>query len=302
MNLNLAIKTLLFVSPALLLSSCGSDGDSADALGALSFAITDSPVDAAEKVVVRFNGIEIKPADGDAISFDFSSPRDIDLLALQGGNAAPLISGESVPAGNYNWVRLKVSAVQDNIFDSYIQIDGVQYELRIPSGNETGLKLVSGFTVAQGGNANYTIDFDLRKSVVAPPGQAPVMMLKPALRLVNNIEVGTMTGVVDSSLIAAECEGEATGAVYVYSGSDVSPDDLDGDAADPLTSGAVTLDEGGTYRYTIAFLAAGNYTASYSCDTDADDPESDDSLVFVGTQNASITAGATTTVSFAANS
>ena len=300
--MNLAIKTLLFVSPALLLSSCGSDGDSADALGALSFAITDSPVDAAEKVVVRFNGIEIKPADGDAISFDFSSPRDIDLLALQGGNAAPLISGESVPAGNYNWVRLKVSAVQDNIFDSYIQIDGVQYELRIPSGNETGLKLVSGFTVAQGGNANYTIDFDLRKSVVAPPGQAPVMMLKPALRLVNNIEVGTMTGVVDSSLIAAECEGEATGAVYVYSGSDVSPDDLDGDAGDPLTSGAVTLDEGGTYRYTIAFLAAGNYTASYSCDTDADDPESDDSLVFVGTQNASITAGATTTVSFAANS
>ena len=300
--MNLAIKTLLFVSPALLLSSCGSDGDSADALGALSFAITDSPVDAAEKVVVRFNGIEIKPADGDAISFDFSSPRDIDLLALQGGNAAPLISGESVPAGNYNWVRLKVSAVQDNIFDSYIQIDGIQYELRIPSGNETGLKLVSGFTVAQGGNANYTIDFDLRKSVVAPPGQAPVMMLKPALRLVNNIEVGTMTGVVDSSLIAAECEGEATGAVYVYSGSDVSPDDLDGDAGDPLTSGAVTLDEGGTYRYTIAFLAAGNYTASYSCDTDADDPESDDSLVFVGTQNASITAGATTTVSFAANS
>lgn len=300
--MNLAIKTLLFVSPALLLSGCGSDGDSADALGALSFAITDSPVDAAEKVVVRFNGIEIKPADGDAISFDFSSPRDIDLLALQGGNAAPLISGESVPAGNYNWVRLKVSAVQDNVFDSYIQIDGVQYELRIPSGNETGLKLVSGFTVAQGGNANYTIDFDLRKSVVAPPGQAPVMMLKPALRLVNNIEVGTMTGVVDSSLIAAECEGEATGAVYVYSGSDVSPDDLDGDAGDPLTSGAVTLDEGGTYRYTIAFLAAGNYTASYSCDTDADDPESDDSLVFVGTQNASITAGATTTVSFAANS
>lgn len=300
--MNLAIKTLLFVSPALLLSSCGSDGDSADALGALSFAITDSPVDAAEKVVVRFNGIEIKPADGDAISFDFSSPRDIDLLALQGGNAAPLISGESVPAGNYNWVRLKVSAVQDNIFDSYIQIDGIQYELRIPSGNETGLKLVSGFTVAQGGNANYTIDFDLRKSVVAPPGQAPVMMLKPALRLVNNVEVGSMTGVVDSSLIAAECEGEATGAVYVYSGSDVSPDDLDGDAGDPLTSGAVTLDEGGTYRYTIAFLAAGNYTASYSCDTDADDPESDDSLVFVGTQNASITAGATTTVSFAANS
>ena len=300
--MNLAIKTLLFVSPALLLSSCGSDGDSADALGALSFAITDSPVDAAEKVVVRFNGIEIKPADGDAISFDFSSPRDIDLLALQGGNAAPLISGESVPAGNYNWVRLKVSAVQDNVFDSYIQIDGIQYELRIPSGNETGLKLVSGFTVAQGGNANYTIDFDLRKSVVAPPGQAPVMMLKPALRLVNNVEVGSMTGVVDSSLIAAECEGEATGAVYVYSGSDVSPDDLDGDAGDPLTSGAVTLDEGGTYRYTIAFLAAGNYTASYSCDTDADDPESDDSLVFVGTQNASITAGATTTVSFAANS
>lgn len=83
----------------------------------------------------------------------------------------------------------------------------IQYELRVPSGSETGLKHNTPFTVAEGTvdmtvadeNSVYTIDFDLRKSIVNPGGQ-PGYFLKSVLRLVQNINTGTISGTVDSQL------------------------------------------------------------------------------------------------------
>ncbi|NQD35942.1 DUF4382 domain-containing protein [Permianibacter sp. IMCC34836] len=290
--------SLATIALATMLASCGGDGGGSDGFGMLSLGLTDGPVDDAENVVIRFTGVEVKPADGPALNFDFTTPKDLDLLSLQGGNAAPLITAQQVPAGNYEWLRLKVSAVQDNVFDSYIQINGTMHELDVPSGSQTGLKLISGFTVAQGGDANYTIDFDLRKSVTAPPGQAPAYILKPVLRLVNNLEVGTLAGTVDPSIIAAECSGDGTGAVYLWRGADVTPDDVDGDAGDPLSTGLVSLVAPGSYQYQIGFLAAGSYTIAYTCDAATDIADSDEALTFVGTQNITITAGMTSTGNF----
>lgn len=311
------MKTLLMPVSVLLLASlmtaCGGGGsgssDDGDGTGTLSLGVTDAPVDDADKVVVRFNGVELKPAGGQAFEIMFDQPKDIDLLALQGGNVSPLITNATVPAGEYEWVRLMVTATIDNVLDSYIEIDGSQFELRVPSGAQTGLKLVSGFTVAEGGTANFTIDFDLRKSVVAPPGLDGNFMLKPALRLLDNLSVGTLSGTVDPSIIAAQCVGVETGSVYVYNGADVVPDDIDPEVEgedeeevesdDPVASAAVSLDDEGDYSYVLAFLAAGNYTASYTCDSDDDDPElDDDETEFVGTQNVTITANTTTTANF----
>ena len=292
-------KLLMTIAAVSVLAACGN-GDSDDILfGKLGIGVTDAPVDEADKVVVRFTGIEIKPASGNAEVITFASPKDIDLLALQGGNAAPLISDYDVPAGDYEWLRLMVSAEFDNVVDSYIEIRGSQHELYVPSGSETGLKLNTGFVVPQGGVANYTIDFDLRKSVVEPNGQ-PGYFLKPSLRMVNNIEVGSLSGSIDSAIIASQCEGTALGAVYVYSGDDVVVDDVGGAGVDPLASGAVTVSEQGAYVYQIGFLLAGDYTISYTCDAASDNPESDDVLDFFGNQNIDITAGATTTVDFTA--
>jgi hypothetical protein len=78
-----------------------------------------------------------------------------------------------VPAGRYQSIRLLIEA-QQNQPSSYIDFaSGARYPLYVPSGSESGLKLIRGFTVAAGSNSNFTIDFDLRKSVIAPPGQAP---------------------------------------------------------------------------------------------------------------------------------
>lgn len=281
---------------AALLAACGGS-DSGPRTGQMSVQVTDAPVDAAEQVVVRFTGISFKPMDDAPVVVTFVTPKDIDLLALAGGDAAPLISNLTVPAGAYEWMRLHVDADFDTVYDSYIQIDGGQYELRVPSGSESGLKLNGGFVVPQGGVASYTLDFDLRKSVVEPIGQ-PGYFLKPVIRMVNNAQVGTLTGLVDTALLASACTGEDTGAVYLYQGMDVVPDDVDGASPDPLASGAVTLQGDGSYRYTIAFLSPGSYTVAWTCDAADDLPESSEDLVFTPAANVSIASGATTVQNF----
>jgi hypothetical protein len=268
---------------ALLAACGGSDGDSIQT-GTLKLGVTDAPVDVATEVVVLFTGVELKPVGGQAFSIDFAQPSSIDLLDQQGTQRAMLLDGATVPAGNYEWLRLKVNA-EPNVDDSYIAINaGERCELRIPSGSESGLKVIRGFTVGVGSVTDMTIDFNLRKSVVQPPGQqadaatcgGQAYLLKPVLRVVDNLQVGTISGNVDPNLVAAGTCPTSTatpGKVYLYgpygaTDTVLPPDDLDENPedGDPITTASV--DAAANYAYTIGFVPAGNYVVAYTCDAD----------------------------------
>jgi hypothetical protein len=142
--------------------------------------------------------MELQHRDGTRRTVMLAAPRAIDLLQLSDGRTTDLVSGLAVEAGEYDWVRLMITAEQNLQSGSYIRLrDGRQFPLYIPSGAETGLKLQRRFAVAQGSVTRLVIDFDLRKSVVAPPGQAPNWLLRPALRLVDELQVGRVEGSVD---------------------------------------------------------------------------------------------------------
>ena len=287
------IGTGALVAAATLLAACGGGGggDASAKTGSLTLGITDAPVDVADAVVVQFTGVELKPKGGQAFSIDFATPKSLDLLALQGTNRAVLLDDEQVQAGEYEWMRLKVAADPNVAGDSYIAIGGAQCELRIPSGDQTGLKMIRGFTVGVGTTTDFTVDFDLRKSVVQPPGQrtsvptcdGQAFLLKPVLRVVDNLQVGTISGVVDPTLVAQQCPANEYGNVYLfgpYASTDPVPvpDDVDGidaDGADPITSAMVSLDESSNATYTIGFVPAGNYVVAYTCDADASDVDAD---------------------------
>ncbi len=281
-------------SVLLGLGGCWDDGAR---FGELTLGITDAPVDGATAVVVQFTGVEVKPADGQARMFTFDAPRQIDLLALTGTDSELLLDGVEVPAGRYNWVRLAVDADEDGVADSYIDLDdGSRHELEVPSGAETGLKLHTGFVVPAGGAASFTLDFDLRKSVHEPMDAGDSYKLRPTLRIVDNARVGAIAGAVDAALVGAGCAP----AVYVFAGSGVTPDDVDGAAPEPVSSAMPELNAGtGNYDYVVGFLSEGDYTVTFTCDADADDPATDDTLVFTGTQDATVVANETTDVDFA---
>lgn len=286
------LKPLTLAIMATSLTGCFSSDSGGDS-GTLSLGITDAPVDSLQEVNINYTGITLKPANGDRIEIDFDEPKQLDMLTLQGDNAASLLSEQEVAAGEYNWIRLDVDS-SDVSKMNVVEDGGGQVALTVPSGE---LKLVSGFTVPAGGSADFTIDFDMRKAIIDPQGQQGYK-LRPALRLIDNTEVGKVSGSVTGTLVSDACASpqDFDGSVYVYEGADATAVDYNPDAS-PLTSADVKYDsEQDSYSYTAAFLAAGDYTVAYTCT--ADDPEAEESLDFRGKQNVTVEADTTKTVDF----
>jgi hypothetical protein len=272
------------------LAGCGGGGGAssptvaAQSTGQLSVGLTDGPIDDASEVVVKFTGIELKPQDGNAFTVDVT--KSVDLLKLQNGATTDLLNGHNVPAGRYEWIRLIVSATQ-NVPDSYIKLatNGGMYPLYVPSGMESGLKLVRPFSVAQGGATNLLVDFDLRKSVTAPPGQQPNYMLKPALRLMDRLQVGKIAATVDlRKLTTAQFDANTAittckAGLYLYPASQTAPDDMY-DAAttgNPVVYLPVPYDGvNATPTVNIPFVEAGSYRLAATCNYDKDSASKDD--------------------------
>jgi hypothetical protein len=168
----------------------------------MTLAVGDAPVDGAQAVVVKFTGVELTADGGGPVDITFTAPKTIDLLN-ESGTASAVLFSQPIPAGGYGQIRLMVAA-DGNPSNSYITLsDGTMHGLQVPSGSETGLKLVAGFTVPSSGVVDYSIDFDLRQAITCPPGQAPACILKPVERLVDNTTVGNIQGQVSTTLVAA---------------------------------------------------------------------------------------------------
>ncbi|MCK2150557.1 DUF4382 domain-containing protein [Marinobacter alexandrii] len=286
-------------------TACGGGSDSSET-GTVSFGVTDAPATEFSNVTVAFTEIRLKPEDGDWISFPLNGFEDQNLLELQGGVSAPLITDEEVPAGNYTELRLIVDT--NNSFVKLESQGDSTYTLAVPSGEQSGLKLKGDFIVAADTSTDFTVDFDVHKSIVNPQGDSLAdYLLKPSMRLVNNLEVGSISGLVDYAQINStrgvddtedaldDCAPNYEGSAYVFAGAGVVPSDLNvnNDTGNPLLVLPVAPDDqSNLYTYTAGFLPAGEYTVSYSCQLD--DNETDDTLEFDGTQNVTVVAGETT--------
>jgi Domain of unknown function (DUF4382) len=294
---------------ALLLSACGG-GDSTGVgpqSSTLSLSLTDGPLSTATKVWVQFAGVEIKPVNAPAQTIGFAAPKGFDLLLLRNGNAAMLLNDTTVSAGDYEWIRLILDPAANS---SYVEDATGRHFLRIPSGAETGLKLVRGFTMPAGGRADFTIDFVLDKSIIRPPGQAPDYMMKPVLRITDNMQVGVIAGTFASQTLLPVCNSRSP-TVYLYQGANVVPDDIynplnggtdSAPAVDPLVTASPALING-VYTYRIGYVPVGTYTVAFTCDND--DPAVDENAppaiplnFIVFAQPVTVTVGQTSTVNF----
>lgn len=242
---------------------------------------------------IEFAEAEFKKAGTGNQVIVFDPPAKIDLLAYQGMNSAPLLTNQTLEAGEYQWVRLAVNAPQDGnrgagagmndtecIGDgSYIVTEaGAIHGLYIPSGAESGLKLNRGFTLPAGGSADFVAEFDLMKSVHAPKGLDPDYIMRPTVRLLDRTETGSIAGEVSMALAA---QADCMPAVYLYNpgeAPDDNEDDGDMDSIDPIASAMVDMRNDGRYLYEIGPLLTGMYDVAFSCD--ADDPVEDETLIY----------------------
>jgi hypothetical protein len=271
-----SIATAAAMAAFLGFAGCGGGSDGS---GSMTLAVADAPVDGANSVVVKFTGVELIPNSGNPVSITFAAPKTIDLLNDSGTASAQLFS-QPIPAGSYGQIRLMVVA-DGNPGNSYLILsDGTMHGLEVPSGSETGLKLVSGFTVPSTGVVDYTIDFDLRQAITCPPGHAPACTLKPVERLVDNTTVGNIQGEVSNTLVPTGC----TPAVYLYAGTVTAPEDMNsmaaaGDANQPLASKVLVATSQPPYYYQFTFLEPGNYTVALTCEAGQDNPDQPDAAV-----------------------
>jgi hypothetical protein len=286
-------RLLWIITLASLLAACGGGGSGGS--GRVTVNITDAPVDVAQEIWVKVTGVAFKPNGSAPEIVQNFSPRTLNLLQYQQGDVAVLLDDVPFTAGSYQWLRLIIES-EPNVRDSYVMVDGSECELQVPSGAESGLKMNRGFSIPADGSLALTIDFDLRQSLRAPPGHASGTsgacsqgyLLRPTLRLVDDANVGAITGTVsfESGTPPEDCMPK----VYLFTGTAV-PDDMEetasGTDVDPFVVVGVTLPDGavsGTYR--AAFIPAGSYTAAFTC---SDDTDADETLVFEPTAGAPVT-------------
>ena len=210
LNLISYILILLLTIPLI---SCSSGGDGGT--GTLGIALTDNPGDY-DHVFVTIKEVQVKQGLDDEESGwlpAFTVNKTFDLLELQNGVIADLGLTE-LEAGKYNQLRLILSLepLGDHPFANYVVIQGefpeeyiigqeqgdyyTTQELKVPSGLQTGIKIVQGFTIEVSGYTELILDFDAKKSIVQA-GKSGRWLLKPTIKVLET-QTYSVNGVVDT--------------------------------------------------------------------------------------------------------
>ena len=128
-------------------------------------------------------------------------------------------------------------------------------------------------------------------------------MLRPAFRIVDMTEFGTLRGTIPATTIMDPAcadddpDLDVGNVVYVFEGLDVVPDDIDGIDPDPVATIEAEPNADGDYAYET-ILTPGDYTVAFTCEAGNDDPESEDEIVFLPESNLSLVADGEETIDF----
>lgn len=271
---------------ALFLYGCGGGDSDSTQTSNVSFAVSDAPVDEASSVTIGFTQIELVKSNGQSIYLDVepSEPSNdyeqVDLLDYQGKDSKLIVSSQPVPVGTYKNLILHISSESGvNFVDDN---DGTQ-ALKQPSNK---LQL-GGFEVTAKATQQFTIEFDLRQSLVmrGNSGTTNGYILKPhGVTIINNSEAASLSGTVDPTWFSeGTCAAGSGNYVYLYQG-DVTDENLidlidetdstfsTGDSLpDTYAVPYATADVDDSGAYAFGYLPSGDYTVAITCDGGNDD-------------------------------
>lgn len=330
---------LLFLLTGLFISSCGGGDKSSEQSpiipevthALVSFSVSDAPVDSVSSVNVTFDSLTLKSGDDSSdidvpILDDDDNPTTItvDLMMFQDGETKLIIENTLLPIGEYSNLIINTSGCPQNQNGSteFCWVEDSQgiKPLKTPSNK---LKL-GPLTISDETEQSFTIEFNLRSSLVMTANGASYNLKPHGVRVVDTENVGSLTGSIDVNLLNAGegCEtafDEETDhgkIVYLYNNDDVDENDLadvfDPEEAEneipdnlaaPFASESISFDEdSSSYQYGFHHLPTGSYLVAFSCSAVGDDPDEFDGLSIPNPESQShlveIVAGANTEQDF----
>jgi hypothetical protein len=180
----LLILTTLTVGSLFFLQACKKDtltGDSVTnpGMGAVKINLTDAPGNYLE-VNVDIKQVRIHVADDSTSNdgwIDLPTNAGIyNLLDLQNGIDTTVVDSTFIPGGKVSQIRFVLGP-----HNSVMTSDSVVHDLKVPSGEQSGLKINVHKTIPAGQTLHVLLDFDAEKSV-NEKGNGDFMM-KPVIRV-----------------------------------------------------------------------------------------------------------------------
>ena len=195
---NVKLFLAIFLSIGLLaLAACGGSSSSGTAApGTLSLQMVDATTPDFKAIYVTIDRVDVHPEGGDWTTVA-TPQKTYNLLELVNGVQETLGEEELAP-GNYTQLRLILAATPDDGLNllgqthgelgNYVITQGDEiHELKVPSGLQSGIKLVNTFTIASNEETQLILDFDAARSVVLagnPSKDNYKYLLKPTIKVV----------------------------------------------------------------------------------------------------------------------
>ncbi|RQS63480.1 DUF4382 domain-containing protein [Burkholderia sp. Bp8963] len=205
---------------ALTVAGCGGGdggGSPSGQNGTLHVAMTDAPSCGFDHVFVTVSQVRVNmnsnAGDNDAgwSTVTLPAAQKIDLLSLTNGALADL-GQTALPAGQYQQIRLVLAQNQGNtLANSVVPTGGTEQPLQTPSATQSGIKIISPFTVQPNTLVDLVLDFNACKSVVQHGNGS--FALKPVVTATPTVVSGAISGFVAPTEAGATVYAEQGGQI-----------------------------------------------------------------------------------------
>jgi hypothetical protein len=240
------LKCFSFLA-VLLIGLIGCSTSGGDNTGRLSLSLTDKSAPEYQQVWVTITDVYAHKDDDPEGSWTkiLTVDRTINLLTLAGGIREELGMVDLAP-GHYTQMRLMIGTTNFTNADlpaNYIVNGNGNHPLKIPSGVQSGVKLVQGFDINDSSTTRLIFDFEVAASIVVA-GNSGKYILRPTIHQIDDSQtrtniLGTVKDSSDTAIAGAAVD------LQIFKARVTGQDYKD----EITTYGSTTTDSSGKYLF-----------------------------------------------------